>query len=143
MLKRMKSAALILLVAALMLAGCGRDAFTAENYGENSITFHGKGAAKKSFVLTGSLTVEEGGKVIIEPEVGKGQLQINLVTFAGQDDINADAEDLAGIGSNEPVFTEVLSEGSGAREYDVAPGTYYVSAEVLKKFTGDVTVRAE
>ena len=143
MMRKFTLTAVFLLIAAFMLTGCGRDAFTAENYGENSITFHGKGAAKKSFVVTGSLTVEENDKIVIESAMEKGQLRIKLVTFAAQDDINASPEDLKSVTSDDAAVLDEIAEGSGTGEYTVDPGTYYVSAEVLKKMTGDVTVRVE
>lgn len=126
----------------LILAGCGKSVFSLEmNEDLKSGTITLEKASKGDFVTSGSLHVDEGDTVYIEPALeGDSEINIKLIGAIEGADGSEEIEEV--FNENDPVL-DVDINGTDPTECGLPAGDYYISVTVVKKATGTVMIRAE
>ena len=126
-----------LLLAATMLASCGKSEFGVTESTEKAITITAERAAKDAFLMLGSLTVEDGDQISIISDLTKGSVKVEIVP---------EPEDQS-IDTIPPLDGEAVMTGNLVRtdaESGTVPAGYYlVRATCLEKATGTVRITAE
>ena len=125
----------VLLLGTLSLAGCGRKELTVTVNDGRLMILEANRAAKGDFLMTGTLEVAEGEKIVITSGLEKGEIKIEIVTLGGMDDINTVPD---------PDNAEVILSGNMAPGKSVSAtmsaGDYMMRATVTVKATGTVTI---
>ena len=141
-MKRIVSITAVLLLSLLVLAGCSSEMSLRVNE-DNTVTIDAKRAKKDQVAAAGTLTVAEGEVLVAEPSLKKGgeiQLLFSAPVAPG---IEASPQDLKDATSGENAAFEFIISGSEPQELAVDPGDYFVSAKVLTKADGTVTIRVK
>lgn len=69
----------VLVLLTIMLTGCAKSDFGVMNNGDSKVEIVAENAAKDSFGSTGVFTVNEGDIVLVEPNLKKGAITIQLL----------------------------------------------------------------
>jgi hypothetical protein len=69
----------LMMVAAFALTGCGSGEFECDASDAKNVVITADKAAKDSFFLSGSLEVDEGEMIVVEPSLEKGTATIGLI----------------------------------------------------------------
>ena len=123
--KMMKPLAILLLIA-LLLAGCGEKAvFGVSSEEDNTITVTAQKAAEGSRGI-GYLTVGENESVVVAANFdNEGKLRVRMFEgLLGSDDFNED------------FVSETTVTGHGTAEFTIAPGEYTVAVFADSSFSG-------
>jgi hypothetical protein len=137
--KRMVLLGFFILICTVMLAGCRKPNFGVIVNRDNTAMIEAVRAQKGSSGGAGSLEVKEGQKIYVESKLN-GKSEISLKFSASDLDIDADISELKEAVSGENAVLEITVKGSGNTEYDLAPGSYFMGAEVIEKADGTVQV---
>ncbi len=130
----------VLVLLTIMLTGCAKSDFGVMNNGDSKVEIVAENAAKDSFGSTGVFTVNEGDIVLVEPNLKKGAITIQLIPFEGADDINTDMENFSTQGEPE-LELDIL--GTEPVECYPSAGDYMINALVTDKASGSVVLRTE
>ena len=137
-----KKRLVILLMALLVLclSGCKKSNFGVRVNEDMNVEINAENASNDMFGAASGFEVAEGQKVYIEPALTKGEIsvRINAVSLT---DIDAKPEELleAVTGTDNTVL-DLKINGIETSEYELEPGTYSVSANVLTKADGKVII---
>ena len=115
----------IALTAVLLLAGCSKGSLELSVTDDSRAEVILENTGKDSSASAGSIHVSEEERVVIAPDLSKGEINIMLKDAAGN------------IGLN-----EVIS-GKEAGDYEVSPGTYEVTVSTLSKSAGTIALTVE
>ena len=107
-------------IALLLMTACSKSVLGLETT-EKVATLHAENAPEEDSA-SGSMTVGENECVIISPNLSKGEVNIVFKDHTGNIELN------------EAVKGKVLNS------YEITPGEYDVSATMLEKTTGEITI---
>ena len=129
-MKKMTKALAVLLLIALLLAGCGeKSVFGVSSEEDNTITVTAQKAAEGSRGI-GYLTVGENESVVVAANFdNEGKLRVRMFEgLLGSDDFNED------------FVSETTVTGHGTAEFTIAPGEYTVAVFADTTLTGSATL---
>ena len=132
--------ALIVMLAMSMviLTACGGSLGVAVNE-DNSATITADKAAPESTASAGTMTVEKGQKVVIEPTLEDGGvISVKFIAFGAGEDADA-SEIVSAADSDNAVLDEEIS-GTESIEVDIPAGDYMVRADAVEKATGTIQI---
>ena len=140
MKKLMKLACAFAIIAGM--TGCGKREFSVRIDENLNAVITAENASKDMLGGAGSLTVEEGQKVVVEPAIeGNGKIRI---VFSGSSlSEESSPEELTNAVNAEDGDLVIEVTGSGKMEYELVPGDYFLNATVLEPTTGTVTISAK
>ena len=132
-MKRIISLTLVLVLAALCLAGCGKSEFGMSENTEKRMTVTAENAEEGAFFMVGSLEVAEGEQVSITANLSKGSVRVELIGAPTEGieevpDLNAEA-----------ILTADL-KGTDSSAGTLEAGSYLLKATCLEQATGTVQV---
>ena len=138
-----KSAICFALVFAFtfFLTGCKKSVFYTHMNQSLELEIGAENAQKGTFGATGSLTVSEGQKIVVESALKENsEISLKLITDPALG-IDATAEELSESLSGDDYVMEIVVKDQGTAEYEIEPGEYNVRAEVLSnKANGTILV---
>ena len=132
-MKRLLSLACVMVLAALMLAACGKSEFGIIDTNDNHLTFTAKNAAKDTSVTAGTLEVAEGEKIAVAADLKDGQIRVEIYQAAEGTELK---------GEGDPILTGNFSKKDGESGTPVA-GKYIAVATCLEKANGTIVVSVE
>ena len=132
-----KTIFLCLLLCVLSLTACGKSEFKVDGNTEKHMTITAKNADKDAFFSVGTLEVEDGEQIVIESNLEKGSIKIEIVGESETESIEK-LPDLEG----EAVITADLVRTDSASG-TVPPGSYQLRATCLEKATGTVEIEVK
>lgn len=128
---------LVLGLAALMLAGCGKSEFGVITNSEKRMVLSAENAGKDAVVTVGALEVTEGEAIDISADLTEGEIRVEILSASEEQSMD-DAPEL----SAEAVITANL-KADESTSGTVEPGTYLLKATCLKSATGTVQVEVQ
>lgn len=133
----------VIAAAAAFVLAAGLACRAPSNFGVSvnedlNVEVAGENGNKGDYGMTATLTVEEGQGIIVDSEITSGSVKVSLYGQTGGED----SESIPEADTEKAVLEFEVSE-SGQAKYDVAPGEYFVKAEVLEKFTGKAVITAK
>jgi flagellar basal body-associated protein FliL len=135
-MKKSKSFAWIiaLLLAALMLAGCGQSVFAVTENTEKRMTITAEGPDKGDFFVVGSLAVDDGEQIVITSGLKKGSVRVEIIGTPEEQSMDQlpDTDGTA-------VITANLGSGD-AVSGTVPAGSYLLRATCLERAAGTIVI---
>lgn len=128
--------ACFMIMAIVALTACG-GTLGIDCSNEKDVHVEAKNANTDDWVVTGSLTVEEGETVSFAANMEKGEIKIELFGMPEDQSIDELPDDPEG----EPV-TMFMAGGTDAMSVTPAAGSYLIKATVTEKATGSVEITA-
>lgn len=129
---------LLLFVLTVVLAGCKKNVFSVVVSNDLNVEITAQNASKGSFAAAGTIQAEEGHKIVVEPTLKKGEITIK---FTSSDlGMDASVNELNNAVKGENAVLEFTVIGKEPQEYDIEPGSYMISAEVLSKSDGIIVI---
>lgn len=128
---------LFILLVMLTMTACGGSAFSIDCSDEKAAHVNAENAAKDEWVVTGSLSVEDGEEVVLKSNLEKGEIRIELYATSEEQSIDELPEDPSG----EPAVVFAAS-GTDSMSATMAKGSYMIKATVTDKATGTVDILA-
>ena len=129
--------AFIMILAVMALTACG-GTLSIDCSNEKAVHVEAKNADKDDWVVTGSLTVEEGETISFTANMEQGEIKLELFGTAEEQSIDELPEEPAG----EAVATFVASGMDSMSATNAAAGSYMIKATVTEKATGTVDITA-
>ena len=130
---RRRGAIIAVILAAMMLASCGKSEFGVTENTEKVMVITAINAEKDAFFMVGSLEVEEGDEISIAADLTKGSVRVELV--GAPEETIENMPDLSG----EAAITANLQRTDGASG-TVKPGSYLLRATCLETASGTVEI---
>lgn len=135
-MKKLFSIFAVIVLAASMLAmvSCGKSELSGEIIDDKSMAVTASKADTGDYFVTGSLEIEEGEQLSIEPNLESGEMTIEFINGEGMDnpdelpDVSGDAQ-----------YTAFIS-GTNAQTVSMPAGTYMIKVTVTDKATGTVAI---
>ena len=132
-MKRIISLALVLVLAALCLAGCTKSEFGLVVDSEKRATITAKNADKDASALVGSLEMAEGEQVTITANLTKGSIRVEIISASAESTEEESDE------NGEVVLTANL-KATDSSSGTLPAGSYQLKATCLEPATGTVQV---
>ena len=137
MKKRILILAAVMLMASMLLTGCGKSEFSCDTENPKDIVINAQKAEKDAFFLSGSLEVAKGEQIVIEPALEKGSVKVDLILEAEEQDIEEDPD------TDAEATYEFEVSGDEAQTVEAPKtGFYQIRATVTDKATGTINVKA-
>ena len=127
----------ILLSMIMLLGACGKSEFGLVSNNDTSMTVNAKNAAKGDSFMSGSIEVGDNEKIVIESNLEKGEVKIELYSVTDDGDINH----LPTISDEPVIMADLKVNDSFAGE--VEAGTYMLKATCIEKATGTIQVLSQ
>ena len=121
---------LILALAALTMAGCGKSEFTVIDNNSKRMLISAENAGKGLTFTVGTLEVAEGEQISLTAQLSRGSIRVEILQ--APETLSADA-----LPDGDAILTADLKTTESASA-DMAPGSYLVRATSLEKATGTV-----
>ena len=129
--------AAMLAVAMMVITACGTSEFSIDCSDEKAVHVDADNAKQDDWVVTGSLTVEDGEQVVMTANLEEGEIKIELFGTSGDDSI----EELPEIPEGEPAMM-FLAKGTDSMSGGLAAGSYMIKATVTEKAKGTIDIVA-
>ena len=126
-----------LVVAIMVMSACGTSEFSVDCSDEKAAHVNADNAQKDAWVVTGSLSVEEGEQLVLTSNLEKGEVKIELFGVSEEQSI----DELPETPEGEPVVM-FMAKGTDSMSGGVAAGSYLIKATVTEKATGTVDITA-
>ncbi len=138
-MRKSKIAALfaVMILSALMLAGCGKSEFGMTENTEKLMTITAEKADKGDFFMVGTLVVADGEQVVITPNLTKGSVRVELFGAPEEQSIEEVPEF-----DGEPDFSLDV-KGTDESTATVGTGSYMLKATCIEKATGTVQLEVK
>lgn len=140
MKKQLLLMTLIVLCISLMLAGCAKSNFSVNVNEENAAVITAENSKEGDFGAGGTLTVGENEMLVLESSFDDGCTV--HIKVAGSESLK-DGETVPDPGSMDIVAIDQDISGTETMTFDVQPGEYGVSAEVISKGSGKATISVQ
>ncbi len=136
---RFLSLAAVLVLALLMLTGCGKSTFAVTENTEKRMVITAENAEKDAFFMVGSLEIEDGEQVAIQADLSRGSVHVELIIQADEQSIDT----LPEVEGNQVRLTAQILKGTDMVGGTLPAGSYLVRATCLEKTTGTVLVEVK
>ena len=128
---------LVLVLAAMMFAACGKSEFGVTDNTGKRMTISAEKAEKDGFFMVGTLDVADGEEIVITSALKKGRIKVEIVTRPEEQSMDKFPEI-----DGDAVLTAEVGSGEGATG-TVPAGGYMLRATCLEKATGTVQVEVK
>ena len=129
--------AVLMILAMMALTACG-GTLSIDCSNEKAVHVEAENADKDDWVVTGSLTVEEGETISFTANMEKGEIRFELFGTAEEQSIDELPEEPTG-----EADTSFVASGTDSMSVtNVAAGSYMIKATVTEKATGTVDITA-
>lgn len=126
---------MVVAMAMLVMVSCGKHELSGNIEDEKNMTITANKSDKDDYFMTGTLEVDEGDMVAIEPKLEEGSI---LIDFIGGDSDEENIEELPELDA-EATYTANVS-GENGQTVGLPEGDYMVKVTVAEKATGTVTI---
>lgn len=127
-------AVMVLTASMLTMVSCGKSELSGEVIDDKSMTVTASKADTGDYFVTGSLEIEEGEQLSIEPNLESGEMTIEFISAEGMDNPD-ELPELDG----EAQYTAFIS-GTNAQKVSMPSGSYMIKVTVTDKATGSVAI---
>lgn len=127
-------AVMVLTASMLTMVSCGKSELSGEIIDDKSMAVTASKADTGDYFVTGSLEIEEGEQLSIEPNLESGEMTIEFISAEGMDNPD-ELPELDG----EAQYTAFIS-GTNAQKVSMPSGSYMIKVTVTDKATGSVTI---
>ena len=127
-------AVMVLTASMLTMVSCGKSELSGEIIDDKSMAVTASKADTGDYFVTGSLEIEEGEQLSIEPNLESGEMTIEFISAEGMDNPD-ELPELDG----EAQYTAFIS-GTNAQKVSMPSGSYMIKVTVTDKATGSVAI---
>lgn len=128
----------VLAVSMLTMVSCGKSEFSGSVDDEKHMTVNAVKADKGDFYVTGTLVVDEGEEIAIEPDLESGSIDLEFISSEGLDN----GEELPEVDTDNAAYSAHLT-GADAQTIGFGAGSFLVKATVTEKATGTINITVQ